>query len=150
MTDRFRYLPCAWHEALAQPDWAAAETHKNQNGSPYRRLMPWHGTYIDLSHPAGWDHAVRAYAGMVKTDIPVDESMSVGFCYDPLAYIDHEDSRTPTSWWRLVIDGNDDVLAAGVPENVTNTHAGRREALCRAICTALGLDVDVVFPMERA
>ena len=64
------------------------------------------GDHVDLSHPAGWDHAMRAYTTIGK---------------DGALY-----------------------FKEGTAQSV------RHEALCRAICTALGLDVDVVFPVERA
>lgn len=153
MTDRFRYLPCALHPALSVPAWAKIDVVVLDVTGPFCLLPPSNNgrnLHIDLAHPAGWNHAVWAAASIIGTDNPVSESMSVGFCYDPLAYMDHEDSRQPMSWWRFVVDGHDDVLVRGVPESLTSARPEhRREALCRCICAALGVDVAHVFLVEE-
>lgn len=116
MIERFRYLPCAMHKAMHLPRWWAAGA-----GSP---LMPGPGMdwSIDLAHPAGWDHAVRALAAI--RGITCEESMT----YHPAAIME-----TFADDWPLM-----------------RTSTGRREALCRAICAALDLDPNVVFPVTTS
>lgn len=136
MSDRFRYLPCALHPALSFK-WVFVGTCPGQVILPNKK----HG--VDLSDPAGWDHAVRALCLIRGIDIP--ESASVAFA------VDHE-------WGRVFLlvngdpvdDADGQYLDLGVHPDEMRTPAGRREALCRCICAALGLEVDGVFPVERA
>lgn len=117
VTDRFRYLPCRLHDTLSTDNFTRAPHplalyfRVGEEGA--------HEMLIDLAHPAGWDHAVRALAAIRGVEVP--ESASVGF----------------------------DVYGATVGIDIVGDVAqpsGRREALCRCICAALGLDVDEVFP----
>lgn len=154
MTDRYRYLPCALHEALVAPDWAG---ENGEGGGPFPVLSndhtaPEYGIYfVDLSHPAGWDHAVRALAAMNGEDVPesascwfgVDTERSAGWCIrtdgpivlrfsstEPEDMYDYGGRRVP---------GLTDDPPSTTPES-------RREALCRCICAALNLRVEEVFP----
>lgn len=160
MTDRFRYLPCEWHEALTVPPFWTDD-------GPCR-WGPWrtdpHGKtrsmQIDLAHPAGWDHAVRAVAALVQ--VKVDESESVNFWLF---------SSQPKAVWAVAADGLPHHFMAESGEGRTftpdlpalqcdrdpydghhvtcgcrTTPEMRREALCRCVCAALNLNPEEVFP----
>jgi len=125
MTPRFRYLPCALHPALSIPWWSRALIQPSgPNGftAPFVKLWADHQPHVDLTFDAGWDHAVRALAAI--RGITCEESMT----YHPAAIME-----AFADDWPLM-----------------RTAQGRREALCRCICAALGVDVDQVFPLEKA
>lgn len=120
MIERCRYLPCALHPALAVPTWAKIKNGDLYDGSPYSIAGP--RFFIDLAHPAGWDHAVRALAAI--RGIICEESMT----YHPAA-----------------------IMAAFADDwPLMRTAQGRREALCRCICAALNLDPNDVFPVSAS
>lgn len=145
MIERFRYLPCALHPALSVPTWAKIKNGDLYDGSPYSLAGP--RFFIDLAHPAGWDHAVRAYAAIKGVEVP--ESSSVAFA------VDHEYARL-----FLLVNGEpadesagrflDCAKEAGIDCRLMDKSAGRREALCRAICAALNLDPNDVFPVSAS
>lgn len=129
MTDPYRYLPCALHPALSAPRWWAV-----LGGGP---LVPGarESWLIDLAHPAGWDHAVRAYVAICGVVVP--ESACCRFAWTDAA-----------EGWSVDIEYGEDVPGRMVHltnPNAWDTPAGRREALCRCICAALGVDVGAVF-----
>jgi hypothetical protein len=151
MTDRYRYLPCALHEALAVPAWAMCGLKGELLPFVYSTRGPGDLFDVDLSHPAGWDHAVRALAAMNGEDVPesascwfgVDTERSAGWCIrtdgpivlrfsstEPEDMYDYGGRRVP---------GLTDDPPSTTPES-------RREALCRCICAALNLRVEEVFP----
>lgn len=138
MIERCRYLPCALHPALAVPTWAKIKNGDLYDGSPYSIAGP--RFFIDLAHPAGWDHAVRAYVAISGVTVP--ESACCRF-----AWIDAADG------WSVEIEYGEDVPGRMVhltKPNSWSTPAGRREALCRAICAALNLDPNDVFPVSAS
>ena len=139
--DRFRYLPCDLHPALSVPSWV--DSSRLTDGPYILRYMFGDGSpdvvAIDLTHPAGWDHAVRAYVAMDHADdgspgITPAESSSVAF----MRSVDEETSVVTEEW--------DAVYDFGTGSNNEVTPTMRREALCRCICAALGKDVAEVWP----
>lgn len=130
VTDRFRYLPCALHPALGRPSWTPSTIGP---GGPFVVYLTWDGARVDLSHPAGWDHAVRALAAIRGVVVP--ESTSVALVvYD--GWMVQMEIDALVEWGEELV---------GDFVNVPETPAARREALCRCICAALNLNVDVVF-----
>lgn len=174
MTDRYRYLPCALHEALVAPDWAG---ENGEGGGPFPVLSNDHtaeeyGIYfVDLAHPAGWDHAVRALLTIGHPDAVGDVVESV----TPNLYINDTHLSVSVEYAsnrhvELRFTGDDRRARSSFGHKVHNiavpglygdrwrkpwhfngsTPAGRREALCRCICAALNLDPTTVFPVEPA
>ena len=130
MTDPYRYLPCALHEALEIP-WDVPWCRWRPDG-PKEQIGPQSFVQvvvsdIDLSHPSGWDHAVRALAAIKGIGVP--ESSSVAFLTGEF------DSQVVGGWSGGVLVG----VRQDRPQD-------RREALCRCICAALGVEVGEVFP----
>lgn len=154
MTDRFRYLPCALHPALAIPIWAAR--NYNPDGK-YAFIFRWSGLpdgegfdAIDLAHPAGWDHAVRAF--FTIRNIVVDESKSATF-YTHRFIDDHTRVTIGIRVGGYKAGNHMDVDFIERVAKECRSPGGaelRREALCRCICAALNLDPDQVFPLEKA
>lgn len=142
MTDPYRYLPRGLHEALAVPwdvPWNVERSPSPIEITRDGRTFLTRNMAVDLANPHGWDHAVRAYASI--KGVRVGESESVAFRWDG-------------DWacWGIETDGgtdtaHDGLMAGDRQEPIDGyTPAGRREALCRCICAALGLDVGAVFP----
>ena len=129
MTDRFRYLPCGLHEALAFK-WQFIGT------SPGEVILPDKVTHVvDLAIGAGWDHAVRALAAIKGTELL--ESSSVAF---------DDEFRAP-GVERFVF--SERPLRGAIltwTKRASTSPAARREALCRCVCAALNLRVEEVFP----
>lgn len=90
MTDPYRYLPCGLHEALAFPLWVRSSREGMMRDIPPGPYVidpagatsgPRYGLdFVDLAHPAGWDHAVRACCAIEgislaesRTPAPPDE-----------------------------------------------------------------------------
>ena len=136
MTDRFRYLPCGLHEALAVPAWAMCGLKGELLPFVYSTRGPGDLFDVDLSHPAGWDHAVRAYVAICGQAPPESESVVFGFDID--------------GWYVISALGTPLVRGRHLPGVRNDTPAARREALCRCICAALNLDPTTVFPVEPA
>lgn len=123
MPDRFRYLPCGLHPAL----------DSRKDIAPNALCEPGDdGPCIDLAHPQGWDFAVRALAGI--RGFRVDESVSVHF-----GALGHDRSEVFDLSYHPPVSIKLHAHNALTPEQ-------RREALCRALCSALNLNVDEVFP----
>lgn len=123
MTDRFRYLPCEWHEALYAFHLSEPAVQRAHAVGFKPRADGWRFAFrvLDLAHPAGWDHAVRAYA--VIRGVPVPESASVA---------------------AIVSDVHR--YGADVVVSATGTPEERRRELCTRICAALNLNPEEVFP----
>lgn len=132
MTDRFRYLPCGLHEALARPLWASSVVAQ---GGPFVLDMVRQEVFVNLCHPAGWDHAVRAYMAIRGWSCP--ESRSVVFGEDP----GNGWTATPLG---TIVRGY-----VAYVDRQNRSPADYRESLCRCICAALGVDVGAVFPVEQ-
>lgn len=162
MTDRFRYLPCEWHEALYAFHLSEPAVQRAHAVGFKPRADGWRFAFrvLDLAHPAGWDHAVRAVAALVQ--VKVDESESVNFWLF---------SSQPKAVWAVAADGLPHHFMAESGEGRTftpdlpalqcdrdpydghhvtcgcrTTPEIRREALCRCVCAALNLNPEEVFP----
>ena len=145
MIERFRYLPCALHPALSVPTWAKIKNGDLYDGSPYSLAGP--RFFIDLAHPAGWDHAVRAlYA--IRSPRRAEESSSVSATMMP-AYVRLECDADEYGVLMFGSGPMDWDVTVKLRIDVSNPDS-RREALCRCICAALGVDVDQVFSLEKA
>lgn len=171
MTDPYRYLPCALHEALAVPSWAMCGLRGEPLPLVYSTRGPGDLFDVDLSHPAGWDHAVRALLTIGHPDAVGDVVESV----TPNLYINDTHLSVSVEYAsnrhvELRFTGDDRRARSSFGHKVHNiavpglygdrwrkpwhfngsTPAGRREALCRCICAALNLDPTTVFPVEPA
>jgi len=138
MTDPYRYLPCALHEALAlglnergHHYVLGTPTPPDERGS--RHYPATH--YVDLATGPGWDHAVRALAAIKGTELL--ESSSVAFDdefrvpgVERFVFSEHPPRGATLMWTK----------------RASTSPAARREALCRCICAALNLRVEEVFP----
>ena len=172
MSERYRYLPCALHEALEIPAWFDYERVVSADDKTGPFCCHYIGPkgededldeddidmcrVIALDHPAGWDHAVRALAAIRGVEVP--ESCSVAFVLRepngygvPVAEVYVMDAMGTSG--RLVQTFAEPPhcphrdLSVVLRRGCTPT--ARREALCRCICAALGVDVGAVFPVER-
>ena len=141
MTDRYRYLPCALHEALKRPQWLSSTMGPS---GPFVLFLEWDGARIDLAHPAGWDHAVRAYASI--RGVVLLESASSSFVVE-VAENAGQMVFVYSAWTELASIGACVPGMRPAPREWPHVQpADRREALCRCICAALNLRVEEVFP----
>lgn len=144
MTDPYRYLPCSLHPALAVPAWAKIDVVVLDETGPFRLLSPsdnGRNLHIDLAHPAGWDHAVRAYAIIRGVTIPESASVSLGRDPEGLG----GPVALTTNGEAAECEDETLVFVVGIEWDDMETPAQRREALCRCICAALGVEVGEVF-----
>lgn len=162
MIERFRYLPCWLADELSCPEWVdVAEPNIRANAPVGYPFILYYlgpkgpdedideedvesgrcGDHIDLAHPAGWDHAVRAYVAICGVTVP--ESACCRFVWIDAA----EGWEVDIEYGFYSVPGR---MVSLTNPNSWSTPAGRREALCRAICAALSLDVNDVFPVTTS